>query len=132
MEIQVSFSLIRICIAIWLFIAIWIDLSQYKRCLQMSPRINNCRWSIEKTKILDTDPEITYQLSLIKPNDFLKLFFALPFQSNTKKNMNDIWSFVYTGLLLGLLYCNHFQNYSNATALVHMQICTRYLKDQFY
>ena len=85
MEIKVSFSLIRICIAIWLFIATWIDLSQYKRCLQMSPRINNCRWSIEKTKILDTDPEITYQLSLIKPNDFLKLFFAPPIQSNTKK-----------------------------------------------
>ena len=51
----------------------------------MSPRINNCRWSIEKTKILDTDPEIMYQLSLIKPNDFLKLFFAPPIQSNTKK-----------------------------------------------
>ena len=51
----------------------------------MSPRINNCRWSIEKTKILDTDPEIMYQLSLIKPNDFLKLIFAPPIQSNTKK-----------------------------------------------
>ena len=63
MEIKVSFSIIRIFIVIWcltnfdVHLATWADLSQYKGCLQMSPRINEYQWNIEETKILGTDHE---------------------------------------------------------------------------